>query len=65
MSAKLDNLEVTTSVIVGGLINYGLTMLIFGVSHTFAAGTTILFFCVSYARSYVIRRIFRKIGERE
>jgi hypothetical protein len=64
MSRTLDNAEVATSMVSGAVINYLLTMLIFGVSHTFALGTTALFFCVSYLRSYIIRRIFRKIGER-
>jgi hypothetical protein len=66
MSIKRDNCEVLTSMISGALINYGLTLLIFGVSAKFAAGTTAIFFICSYVRSYVIRRIFRKTeGEKK
>jgi len=60
MSLKRDNLEVTTNMILGALINYLLTMLIFGVSAKFALGTTAIFFAASYARSFLVRRAFRK-----
>jgi len=60
MSLVRDNIEVTTNMILGAVINYLLTLLIFGVSMQFALGTTMLFFSVSYVRSYIIRRIFRK-----
>jgi hypothetical protein len=65
MSYTLDNAEVMTSMVAGAIINWLLTMAIFGVSVEFAIGTTAIFFCVSYARSYVIRRIFRRIEERK
>jgi hypothetical protein len=55
-----DNLEVLTNMVAGALINYALTMLIFGVSAQFALGTTVVFFIASYIRSYTIRRMFRK-----
>jgi O-antigen/teichoic acid export membrane protein len=61
----LDSLEVTISMVSGSIINWLLTMAIFGVSVEFAIGTTAIFFCVSYARSYVIRRIFRRIEEKK
>ena len=60
MSLKRDNLEVTTNMILGALINYLLTMLLFGVSAEFALGTTGIFFMASYARSFAVRRAFRK-----
>lgn len=55
-----DNCEVLTNMLAGAVINYLLTMIIFGVSAKFAIGTTALFFSVSYVRSYIIRRMFRK-----
>ena len=65
MSMRRDNAEVLTSMISGGVINYLLTLAIFGVSTRFALWTTLLFFAVSYCRSLVIRRLFRKGEERK
>lgn len=64
MSIKRDNLEVLTDMIAGGLINYVLTMLIFGVSGKFALATTVVFFVISYMRKLVIRRMFRRNEEK-
>jgi membrane protein implicated in regulation of membrane protease activity len=44
----------------GMIINFGLTMLIFGVTIGHATGATAIFFVVSFARSYLIRRWFRR-----
>lgn len=60
MSLVRDNIEVTTNMILGAVINYLLTLLIFGVSMQFALGTTIIFAVASYVRSLLIRRCFRK-----
>ena len=60
MSLIRDNIEVSTNMIAGAVINYLLTILLFGVSAEFALGTTVLFFIASYTRSIIIRRLFRK-----
>tara|TARA_R110002020_G_scaffold175493_1_gene367429 strand:+ start:32844 stop:33005 length:162 start_codon:yes stop_codon:yes gene_type:complete len=49
----------------GAVINYTLTLVIFGVSAEFALGATSIFFTASYARSYIIRRLFRKTEKGE
>jgi len=64
MIMRRDNAEVLTSMISGAVINWFLTLLIFGVSAKFAAGTTAVFFICSYIRSLVIRRLFRKGEEK-
>jgi hypothetical protein len=64
VSTKRDHTEVISNMICGAVINYLLTMLIFGVSAQFAIGTTVIFFIASYIRSYTIRRLFRK-GEKK
>lgn len=61
---KRDNLEITISMISGAVINYLLTLYLFGVSAEYAIGTSVVFFTCSYLRSIIIRRIFRK-GEEE
>lgn len=60
MSIIRDNIEVSTNMISGAVINYFLTLLLFGVSVEFALGTTVLFFIASYVRSIIVRRLFRK-----
>ena len=60
MSIIRDNVEVSTNMISGAVINYLLTLLLFGVSAEFALGTTAVFFIASYARSIIVRRLFRR-----
>ncbi len=60
---SLDALEVTVNMIAGILINYLLTVVMFGVSLEFAAATSFVFFVASWTRSYIVRRIFRKCDE--
>ena len=47
----------------GAVINYILTLILFGVSPTAGLGYTAIFFCVSYLRSYLVRRFFRSRNE--
>ena len=59
MSAKSDLMETSVNMISGMIINFFLTMFIFGVSFSYASWTTLIFFVVSFMRSYLIRRWFR------
>lgn len=60
MSAKSDLIETSVNMISGMIVNFSLTMLIFGVTIGHATGATAIFFVVSFARSYLIRRWFRR-----
>jgi len=60
VSSKSDLVETSVNMISGMIINYGLTIIIFGVSFTYASWTTLVFFVVSFTRSYLIRRWFRR-----
>jgi hypothetical protein len=60
----LDFQETMTNMIVGLLLNFGLTMLMFNEPPTYVAGTTAVFFVCSFIRSYGIRKIFRWREER-
>ena len=53
MSLKRDNAEVLTSMISGAVINYLLTLAIFGVSGNFAIGATAVFFICSYCGAWL------------
>lgn len=56
---KVDHLEAATNVILGAVINYGLTLLFFGVTAQAAAATTAVFIAVSYGRTLTIRKWYR------
>ena len=59
MSAKRDLTETLVNMILGMIINFALTIIIFGVSIGYASWTTLIFFSVSFTRSYLVRRWFR------
>ena len=59
-----DLKEATINMLSGMVINCMLTYFIFGVTPLFALGTSTIFFCVSWTRTYIIRRIFRYLEER-
>ena len=61
MSLKQDSTEAATNVILGGFINYLLTLALFGVTMKFAVWSTAVFVAVSYCRTIIIRRYFRRL----
>jgi len=61
---KQDHKEAATNVILGGIINYLLTLLLFGVTAKFAVWTTLIFIIASYGRALLIRRYFRRHHEK-
>ena len=56
-----DFLETNVNMTTGMVINFTLTYFVFGVTPAFALGTTMMFFCVSWTRSYLVRKLFRHI----
>ena len=54
-----DLLETTTSMIIGMVINWCLVQVIFDVTPVFALGSTGIFFCASWVRCYLLRKVFR------
>ncbi len=61
MSLKQDSTEAAANVILGGVINYLLTLALFGVTMKFAVWSTAVFVAVSYCRTIIIRRYFRRL----
>ena len=70
MSTKLDHLEVNANQVVGLIIGYIVTRFISipyaGRFHPdiLAIGVTIIFFILSYSRTYGFRRLFRYIEKK-
>lgn len=58
-----DLKETITSMLTGLVINYSLTILMFDKSPSYVAGATAVFFVCSFARSYIIRKIFRRLED--
>ncbi len=54
--------ETLVNTIGGAIINCILTYFLFDVSPEFAVGTTAIFFCVSYMRTYLVRCWFEKLN---
>jgi len=55
-----DHLEAACNVIIGAVINYGLVLLLFGVTAQKAGWTTAVFIAVSYGRTLMIRKWYRR-----
>lgn len=64
MSKKLDSAEVLSNVILGAIINYILVLILFGVGNVYAVSTTALFIGISFLRSYILRRLFRRVDNK-
>lgn len=54
-----DVMETNVNMILGAVINCTLTYLIFKITPALALGVTVTFFCISWTRSYLIRKLFR------
>lgn len=66
---RLDRFEALANAVAGivlSMIAVHLLWPLFGwqASHSQAAGVTAVFFALSIARSYVLRRLFRRLGQR-
>ncbi len=55
-----DLQETTVNMVLGLVINYLLTLWMFGVTKEFALGTTAVFFTCSFLRSYAVRKFYRR-----
>jgi len=69
MSKRMDTLETLSQALLGIVIGFLVNLTIFPLlgipmDSTKAASVTVLYIFVSYIRSYTIRRMFRRIGER-
>jgi hypothetical protein len=53
--------ETLIDMVLGLIINYLLTLIIFGVTKEFALFATSVFFTCSFIRSYLVRRYFRRV----
>lgn len=60
---KLDTLEALTNAVVGLLVSWAATFFVLGYSAAGSAAVTAMFFFLSFARAWVLRRIFRGLDK--
>ena len=58
---KLDITESITNMLIGAVINWIAVWIMFDVSTYFVTASTIVFFVLSFVRSILIRRLFRRL----
>lgn len=61
-SMKLDALEALTNAAVGLVVSWAATFFVLGYSAAGSAAVTAMFFCLSFARAWALRAIFRKVS---
>ena len=62
MNHRIDMAEAWANAVVGAGISVALTWLWLGFTAGQSVGITAVFFVVSTARAYVLRRVFRKLA---
>lgn len=58
----LDAAEALTNAIIGLALSWSVTHWLLGFSPSASAGITALFFALSFARAFVLRRLFRRLA---
>ena len=56
----MSALEALLNAAIGLLVSWAATFFILGYSAAGSAGVTAMFFCLSFARAFIIREVFRK-----
>ena len=60
---KLDTLEALTNAVVGLLVSWAATFFVLGYTAAGSAAVTAMFFALSFARAWALRRIFRSLDK--
>lgn len=58
---KLDALEALTNAVVGLIVSWAATYFVLGYTAAGSAAVTAMFFVISFARAWALRRIFRSL----
>lgn len=62
MTIRLDMTETLANATIGLVISWTATWLVLGYTATGSVAVTGMFFCLSTARQYVLRRLFRRLA---
>jgi hypothetical protein len=61
---KMDTIEALCNATIGLIVSWAATFFVLGYSATGSVAVTALFFSLSFARAWILRAIFRKVGSR-
>ena len=61
--SRLAIVESALNAGIGLIVSWGATVWVLGYSPSSAAWVTAMFFCLSFARSYALRLIFRRMAQ--
>lgn len=61
----IDAVEALANAAVGLVLGWLVTWSVLGFSPVASAGITSMFFCLSTVRAFVLRRVFRRLSQRE
>lgn len=56
----MSALEALANAVIGLVVSWAATFFVLGYSATGSAAVTAMFFCLSFARSWAIREVFRR-----
>lgn len=59
----MDSLEALANAAIGFLVSWAVTLFVLGFDPLQSVGITALFFALSFTRAYLLRRLFRSIGQ--
>ena len=62
---KRDATEALTNAVIGLVVSWSATYFILGYTAAGSIAVTLMFFGLSFGRSYILRRVFRFIEKRE
>lgn len=65
MRLNLDFAEVSTNMVIGLFVNGLISMVLFDIGATQAAGGTVVFLVASFCRHWLLRKLFRALSELE
>lgn len=58
----MDAAEALTNAIVGLVVSWAATFFVLGYSAAGSVAVTAMFFCLSFARAWALRALFRRLG---
>lgn len=59
---RTDSLEALANAVIGLIVSWAATFFVLGYSASGSVAVTLMFFALSFARAYVLRRVFRGLA---
>jgi|DEB0MinimDraft_10_1074344.scaffolds.fasta_scaffold26191_2 hypothetical protein len=59
---RRDATEALANAVIGLIVSWAATFFVLGYTASGSVAVTLMFFCLSFARSWALRALFRRIG---